>query len=641
MKKHFLFYLLTFAFLIAFLPLNAEEATLTNANINEAGPASENYKAWEITDDNGAVWDAIALKGYYNTASASTQFLQIKKYSRNIAYYIHVPEYGTKITSITMTVSNANRSITGGGNTKTLFFSSSKTTSEEGEGVASGTGDASVTIDCTDLNVNTGYITANGEVRIWEITVTYEDENAWKADPELAFSETSVIGYFDVPFTPPTLNTADGFDGTVTYASSNSNIQVDANTGEVTLDKSLFEETLYGVSTTITAKSEVTDNFKAGEASYELMVFDPRMIATRLCNVNFGPEYYEYLYPADFTSASYSIAGITITYGIGTGQKAYIGSGAIILDEGNTLTFTAPPGFALKQIIFDALIINCISSCGMYNSGNAWDAPEDEVVTEVCFTGTPYDLEMAAITIVLEPITSVGPQMEVVSMDTDGYVTYVVKNDIDWALTLAKNTADGTVNVHGYKVVQFTKNTAAFVEFGVGGNETVIPAETPIILKGTKGNNELVVANSGEPIAEPVNNLLKPSYGDVTAAEGQHLLVFQKKSNWSENDPYNNYAFFKLKDGRTIPERKAYLDGTDVSEEVTYTTNTSEGVFLLEDLGNEQTTSDIDMPSESMQVPIGRIVYDLTGRKVADVFSENATLPKGIYIVGGHKMVVK
>ncbi|MBR4388958.1 MAG: chitobiase/beta-hexosaminidase C-terminal domain-containing protein, partial [Prevotella sp.] len=175
--------------------------------------------------------------------------------------------------------------------------------------------------------------------------------------------------------------------------------------------------------------------------------------------------------------------------------------------------------------------------------------------------------------------------VEKVNMNTDGYVTYVTKNDIDWTQTLAKNTDDGTINVHGYKVVQFSKESAVFVEFGVGENETLIPAETPIIIKGKRGVNELVIARSEDVIEEPVYNLLRPSYGDVTAAAGQHLLVFQKESDWTEDDPYNNYAFFKLTEGRRIPERKAYLNGVDVSEEITVTTNASMGIFLLEDLG--------------------------------------------------------
>ena len=71
-----------------------------------------------------------------------------------------------------MTVSNASKPMDGGGNTATLFFSASNETAAAGTGVVSGTGDASVTLDVADLGLQTGYITAGGGVRIWDVTVT-------------------------------------------------------------------------------------------------------------------------------------------------------------------------------------------------------------------------------------------------------------------------------------------------------------------------------------------------------------------------------------------------------------------------------------------------------------------------------------
>ncbi|HAP50235.1 MAG TPA: hypothetical protein DCQ56_03330 [Porphyromonadaceae bacterium] len=73
-----------------------------------------------------------------------------------------------------MTVSDASHDMTSGGNSATLFFSSSNLTSSTGTGIASGTGSSKVTIDCSNFDLNTGYITASGAVRIWDVTVTYE-----------------------------------------------------------------------------------------------------------------------------------------------------------------------------------------------------------------------------------------------------------------------------------------------------------------------------------------------------------------------------------------------------------------------------------------------------------------------------------
>lgn len=234
--------------------------------------------------------------------------------------------------------------------------------------------------------------------------------------------------------------------------------------------------------------------------------------------------------------------------------------------------------------------------------------------------------------------------VELVKMNTKGFVTYVTKNAIDWEKTLAKNTQDETVDVHGYKVIQFTQESAVFGEFGVGENEKFIPAGTPIIIKGQAGLNELVIASTEDGIVAPSNNKLYASDGTVTATAENHLLVFQKTSVWTEEDPYNNYAFFKLKEGRNIPEGKAYLKGEDVSEEITATTNAAMGIFLLEDLGKPQDTGTTGITQYSA-LQNGSMtngtVYDLSGRKIAESLQRMKGLAKGIYIVNGRKVVIK
>ncbi|MBR2101408.1 MAG: chitobiase/beta-hexosaminidase C-terminal domain-containing protein [Prevotella sp.] len=226
---------------------------------------------------------------------------------------------------------------------------------------------------------------------------------------------------------------------------------------------------------------------------------------------------------------------------------------------------------------------------------------------------------------------------EIVNMKTDGYVTYVVQHDIDWQKTMESKANEGKT-IMGYKVTEFSEKSAVFAAFGVGENETLIPAETPIILKGMAGENKLVIATASDLIAKPKNNLLRPSYGEVVAQESQHLLVFQKSADWTATDPYNNYGFYKLATGRTIPERKAYLNSIDVSEELTQTTNAAKGVFLLEDLGNEDFYQGEATAISTVDVaPRANGIYDLSGRRM----EAKGRLQKGIYIVNGKKIVVK
>ena len=179
-----------------------------------------------------------------------------------------------------------------------------------------------------------------------------------------------------------------------------------------------------------------------------------------------------------------------------------------------------------------------------------------------------------------------------------------------------------------------------FAEFGVGDNEIIIPAGTPVIIKGVEGTNKLVVAKSDDVIPKVKNNLLKPSNGDVTAVEDQHLLVFQKTSSWTEDDPYNNYAFFRLKTGRVIPAKKAYLNGVDVSEELSQVTNAAKGVWLLEDLlalsSEEQVATSFTPIGSACAPPLTNETYDLCGRHM-----RAGHLMKGVYIVNGRKVVIK
>ena len=172
--------------------------TLTNANIVAAGDAANSYSNWYITDENGKTWNAYAIKNQHSNATSGYHYLQIKKYASNTAYYLQVPEYGTKITSITMTVSGSSQPMTGGSNGATLFFSASNSTAAAGEGVASGTGASEVTIDCSSLNLNTGYITASAAVRIWDVTVVYEyapSTITLNASGYATFASTSAVDF--------------------------------------------------------------------------------------------------------------------------------------------------------------------------------------------------------------------------------------------------------------------------------------------------------------------------------------------------------------------------------------------------------------------------------------------------------------
>ena len=117
---------------------------------------------------------------------------------------------------------------------------------------------AEVTISTTITESNTPVST---------ISVTYQDsDEPVKADPQLAFSESTVSASLGAEFTAPTLTKAT--TAAPAYSSSNEDVAtVDATTGAVTL--------VAAGNTVITATVEETEEYAAGSASYTLTVTAP------------------------------------------------------------------------------------------------------------------------------------------------------------------------------------------------------------------------------------------------------------------------------------------------------------------------------------------------------------------------------
>ena len=265
---------------------------------------------------------------------------------------------------------------------------------------------------------------------------------------------------------------------------------------------------------------------------------------------------------------------------------------------------------------------------------------------------------------------------ETVNMKTDGYITYVVKNDIDWSETMKMNN-----KVYGYKVIQFTEatngGTTVLVELGNDEemavdetkleealtteqkkplwSEKIIPAGTPIILKGKAGDNLLVIAKSDDVIPSVKGNLLKPSFGDVQGSGAQTLYVLQKSPEWVATNPYDNYMFYKLANGRTIPERKAYLNGTDASDKIIYYLTNNPGadqpgpggpggakanfVILAHAEAEDLVSEDAGLVDGINEVNGGNRMNDNEYYSISGVKVGNPS--KGIYILNGKKVIVK
>lgn len=125
---------------------------------------------------------------------------------------------------------------------------------------------------------------AKGNGIVWVYSVKYNG-NAGQAsleDPALAFPQTSYTIKFGEEFTAPELTKTT--DATPKYTSSNEEVAtVDAATGAVTV--------LAIGTTTITATVDATDTFKAGNASYTLVVEDPSTFWAPDCKDKTNPEF--------------------------------------------------------------------------------------------------------------------------------------------------------------------------------------------------------------------------------------------------------------------------------------------------------------------------------------------------------------
>lgn len=229
---------------------------------------------------------------------------------------------------------------------------------------------------------------------------------------------------------------------------------------------------------------------------------------------------------------------------------------------------------------------------------------------------------------------------ETVKFQYGGWYTYTVANDIDVEATHSKNS--GSHFIYIYKVPEFTKKKVAFQKLGLGttASEKVIPAGTPVavFVDADQANRkyDLVIATTDDQIHSVGNNKLHPSIdGEVMATAQTDYRVLQ----YDGDTP----GFYRLAAGRTVGlanqnpvQRKAYLNMTEVSDQLTITTSSAKGILIWGEGGENGETTGIEtnMPATPAKATATRI-YNLNGQYVG---TNLKALPRGIYIVNGKKI---
>lgn len=173
-----------------------------------------------------------------------------------------------------------------------------------------------------------GIRSASGAMYLTAVTFTWATSS--KASAGFSFGETTAFNVLPgAEFTAPTLTTAEGFDGTIVYSSSDEDIAlVDESTGDVVIGEK--EGTA-----TITASAEGTDNFKAGSASYTITVKAPEKAENGLA---FDKESVEANIGEDFSAPALTNPNqLTVTYSSSNENLATVDENTGEVTIGNTV----------------------------------------------------------------------------------------------------------------------------------------------------------------------------------------------------------------------------------------------------------------------------------------------------------------
>lgn len=245
-----------------------------------------------------------------------------------------------------------------------------------------------------DVYTGWGLRTSSGARYITKITVTYAIAEGVAKKPSLSFTFNgeTVTDPVELDWNAtefPTLVLPEGITS-ATYSSSDTSVaQINASTGEITLQGVKGE-------TTITATTEAVEGqWKAGSVSYTLVVLDPNSTEATfdfttkdpygMTTTSSSNTYY-------YDEISFSENGVTMKV---TGKYRSWGSSSydfrIYTDENSAITIGAPAGYMLETIEFTGSSLNNLSTeTGTYTNG-IWESNAGEVDTYVVFTptGTP------------------------------------------------------------------------------------------------------------------------------------------------------------------------------------------------------------------------------------------------------------
>ena len=377
----------------------------------------------------------------------------------------------------------------------------------------------------------------------------------------------------------------DKIDGAeVTYSSSDETVATIAADGAITYKKA--------GSTTITASYAGDDEYAACEETYTLVLYDTTPQATQVAitlnNTFFGCTAFTGWTTGMATTLSGTNKKIEITYGKGSSANMYCNSEKVRFYTNNTFTVTAPSGYHITKVVFNASISSADPTGSV--STTTWTGS----ASSVSFTFA-NKTDLTYVTVTLAPA---------VTITTAKYATYCSPHKLDFSetgITVYKAKVNGSV----VKMTEISNG--------------IVPANTGVILYK---NVDAVTT-----IAVPVTTT------DATITDNELVGTTVRTLVKKEADSKFNYIL--QKSGSSIVFNMATTDGAYMPANRAYLStayNASAGSARLSVVFEDEETTGIHTVNSGKYAMNG-VVYDLQGRRV-----ENPR-KGGLYIVNGRKVV--
>lgn len=403
-------------------------------------------------------------------------------------------------------------------------------------------------------------------------------------------------------------------DGTVTYESSTPAVAtIDATTGEITL--------VAAGSTTITASVAATDKYSAASASYTLTVIDASALPEPQAIVaERNGEYYAMLSSNEISNSKLDALQVFVWNG-NVVRTAGASDFAWYIDENEGTIVNAAGEYATQSEVNETnLEVSTRKFTWSKTQEGYWASSLNNSSTRVLGLGTSGGSEVFGV----YAISSTQNQFAIAMPIVDGYTRTVTSGNYGTiCLPYAVSAGD-------YDGVEFFSVAGKVMEDGeataiVLNEETELEAGKPYVFSAT--TDKLIAIYSGEAASAEVDgNGLVGSFSGTTVDEGMYLLK-------------DNTVKLLGEAGGNIEANRAYFDLGRMSE---YTEAVGVNQRLISLGGNEGGTTGVEGIAAEEDALVD--VYTIGGVMVrSQVAASGATdgLAKGLYIVGGKKVVVK